>query len=126
MGLCTPHDDPIGLSLYHSQVDIWVFLFMGTKAAVPLRVRHGPSTHEVVLLNVSKKVLERFMIFRTVFLVDVIGGDVNAVEGVQSHTPLEASPGALAQKPHHPHLLNQVLGALMNMGESVDLLPREV
>ena len=66
------------------------------------------------------------MIIRPIFLIDLIGRRILCVDRIHSHTPLETAGSFLTQQPLHLHLLLQILCALMNMGEPVDLVPRQM
>lgn len=66
------------------------------------------------------------MIAGAVFLVHLIGGGVHRIECVHAHTALEAGGGLLAQQALHLHLLHQILGGLVDVGEAVHPLPGQV
>ena len=72
VGLRSPHNDPVRLPFYDSQIDVRIVLFVGSKASVALGIGHRPGTHEVVLLYIAEEVPEMFVIMGAVFLVDVI------------------------------------------------------
>ena len=52
----------------------------------------------------------------------LLGGGENSVESVHTDAALEAGSGLLAQQTLHLDLVHQVLGGLMQVGETVDLL----
>ena len=62
------------------------------------------------------------MVMGAVLLVDLIGGGEHGVEGVHAHAALEAGGGHLTAQTLHLHLVPQVLGGLVDMGEAVDAL----
>ena len=65
------------------------------------------------------------MIVGAVLLIDLEGGGEHGVEAVHTHAALEAGRGLLSQQPLHTNLVHQVLGGLMQVGETVDGMPGE-
>jgi hypothetical protein len=61
-----------------------------------------------------------------VLFVSLIGNVIDGVGRIDSHTPLNATSGHLTEEPGHILLLVQILLALMDMAESIDLLPGEM
>ena len=110
----------VGAALHHMNEHIGVGLIVGGLGAVTLGVGHGAVHGEVIVLHVGQELLEVLVIVGAVLLVDLIGGGEDGVKGVHAHAALEAGSGLLAQQALHFHLVHQVLGGLMQMGEAVD------
>ena len=112
--------DAVGTALHHAQEQIRILLGMRRLAAVALRVGHGSVDGQVVLLTVHHELLEILMIVGAVLFIYLVGGGEHGVEGVHADAALEAGGGHLAAQPLHLHLVPQVVGGLMDMGETVD------
>ena len=106
-------------------VHIRVGLLVRRLGAVALGIGHGAVHRQVVVLHVDEELLEVLVIACAVLLVDLIGGGVHGVEGVHTHAALEAAGRLLAQQALHLHLLHQIVRRLVEMGEAVDLVPRQ-
>ncbi len=58
--------------------------------------------------------------------VDLVGDAVEGVHGVEPHAALVAAPGLVGDQTEHLDLLDQVVPALVDVGEAVDLFPGQV
>ena len=114
------HHDAVGAPLHHAQVQVRVGLPAGGQAAVALEVGHGAVHGPVLLLHAQQERLEPLVVFGAQPGVHLEGGAVHGVHGVHADAALEAGGGLLAQQPLHLHLLDQVLGALVQVAEPVD------
>ena len=110
-------------AFHHVDVHIRVGLLMGCLGAVALGVGHGAVHGQIVVLHVDEEFLEVLVIACAALLVDLIGGGVHGVEGVHAHAALEAGGGLLPQQTLHFHLLHQIIGRLVKVGEAVDFPP---
>ena len=110
----------VGAALHHMNEHIGVGLIVGGLGAVTLGVGHGAVHGEVIVLHVGQELLEVFVIVGAVLLIHLERGGEHGVEAVHAHAALEAGSGLLAQQALHFHLVHQVLGGLMQMGEAVD------
>ena len=117
--------DAVGAALHHVDVHVRVRLSAGGLGAVALGVRHGPVHGQVVVLDHGDEVLEILVVVGAVFLVDFIGRGEDGVEGVHAHAALEAGSGLLTQQTLHLHLVDEVLGGLVQVGEAVDGAARQ-
>jgi hypothetical protein len=54
-----------------------------------------------------------------------VGHPVDGVGRIHAHAALEAAAGSVATVALHEHLVDQVVGALVQMGEAVDVLADE-
>ena len=122
VGLGPPDHDAVLPPLHNVDKEVRVGLLAGLLAAVALGVGHGPGHHDVGLLDILHILLQPLMVIRAVLLVDLVGGDVRGVQGVEAHAALETGAGLLPDHAHHLDLFHQVLGALVHVGEAVDLL----
>ena len=116
---------PSGAALHHMDVHVRVRLLAGGLGPVALGVGHGAVHRQVVVLDEGQELLEVLVIVGAVLLVDLIGGGEHGVEGVHAHAALEAGSGLLAQQALHLHLVDQVLGGLVQVGEAVDGVARQ-
>ena len=117
--------DAIGAALHDMDVHVGVRLLAGRLGAVALGVGHGAVHGQVVVLDVGQELLEVLVVVGAVLLVDLEGGGEHGVEGVHAHAALEAGSGLLAQQALHFHLVHQVLGGLVQVGEAVDGVARQ-
>ena len=101
---------------------IGICLFVGRQSAVALRVGHGAVHRQVLFLHHQQELVEALMVFGAQLLIHLEGDTVHGVDRVHSDTPLEACPGFLPQKALHFHLLDQIVGAPVQMAEPVDLV----
>ena len=120
VALCAADHDAVGTALHNMDVHIGISLLAGGLGTVALGVGHSTVHGEVIVLNVGQELLEVLVIVGAVLLVDLIGGGEDGVKGVHAHAALEAGSGLLAQQTLHLHLVHQVLGGLMQVGEAVD------
>ncbi len=65
------------------------------------------------------------MVVRAVLLVALVGNAEHGVGGVHADAALEAAGGRVAAVALHQHLVDQVLRAPVEMGETVYLLARQ-
>lgn len=93
---------------------------MRRKGTVTLRVCHSAVNGVVMLLNILEEFLEVLMVMCSVLFICLIGCAVNGVERVHADTALETGCGLLSTESLHFNLLDQVIGALMDMCETVD------
>ena len=114
------HHHAVLPALHHPQEQVGVSLGVGGLGAVPLGVGHGPVHRQVVLLTVQHKLFEVLVVVGAVLLVDLIGGGILGVERIHPHAALEAGGRLLAQKALHLHLIAQILGGAVDVGEAVD------
>ena len=126
VGLGAADNDTVVAALDDVEVHVRVRLLARCQAAVSLDVRHGAVGDDVVLLQELHVRAEAGVVVSALGLVDVVGGGVEGVDGVHADAALEAGAGLLAQKALHLHLLHQVLGRLVDVGEAVDLLAGEM
>ena len=121
MGFGTAYDDTIGTAFDDVEIQIRVILGMRSLAAVAFRVGHGAIDGKVVLLYPGEEFLEVFMVMSAVFLVDFIGRGEHGVGRIHADAALEAGRCLLAEETLHPDFVDEVLGALVDVGETVDL-----
>ena len=120
VALGTADHDAVGTALHNVDVHIGIGLVVGSLGAVTLGVGHGAVHGEVVVLHHGQELLEVLMIVGAVLLVHLEGGGEHRVEGVHAHAALEAGSGLLTQQALHLHLVDEVLGGLVQVGEAVD------
>ena len=82
--------------------------------------------HVVVVLDEGQELLETFVVVGAHGLVDLVGDAVGGVDGVEADAALVAGAGLLGDRAEHLHLLEEVVGGLVDMGEAVDLVAGEV
>ncbi len=97
-----------------------------SQAAVALDVGHCAVNCKVFVLYTGQELDEILVILGAACLVDLIGGGIDGVHCVHADTSLEAGCGLLAEHTLHLNLLDEVVGGLMHMGETVDLLAGQV
>ena len=117
--------DAVGAALHDMDIHVGISLLAGRLGAVTLGVGHGTVHSQVVILDIGQELLEVLVIVGAVLLVDLVGAGEHSVEGVHAHAALEAAGGLLAQQPLHLHLVHQVLGGLVQVGEAVDGVARQ-
>ena len=122
MCLGTPHHDSVRPPLHDPQEQIFVRLRVGRFSPVTLGVRHRAVHHQILGLAFRHELFEVLMICGSILLGDLVGGAVDGVEGIHAHAALEAGSGGLTQQPLHLHLADQIVRALVQMGEPVDRL----
>ena len=125
MALGAADHDAVSAALHHMHVHVGIGLIVGGLGAVALGVGHGAVHGEVVVLHHGQELLEVLMIVGAVLLVHLKGGGEHRVERVHAHAALEAAGGLLAQQALHLHLVDEVLGGLVQVGEAVDGVPRQ-
>ncbi len=69
----------------------------------------------------SQIFLEPLEVVCFVFLMGVIGCHVDGIQAIETHAPLKAGPCLVSDEAQHLDFLDQIIHALMNMGESADL-----
>ncbi len=119
------HDHAVALAGDDAQVEVGVGLVLGALAAVALGVGHRSVDHHVLRLNAGPVLAEAAVVVGAVLLVALVGHAEHGVGGVHADAALEAAGGHVAAVALHQHLVDQVLGALVKMGEAVDLLAGE-
>ena len=126
VGLRPADDDAVRPLLHDPEVGVGVCLGMRRERPVPFRVSHCAVAGEVLLLDVPQVAQETAVVLGPAAGVDVRGGDRQGVQGVHPDAALEAAAGEGAEEPPHLALLDQVVGALVDVGEAVDLPAGEV
>ena len=121
VSLGSPDHHAVRTALHDPQEQVAVGLGVRREAPVTLGISHGAVHGEVLLLDVFHVLFEIIEIVRAVNLVHLIGRGPDGVEGVHAHAALEAGCGLLAAEALHLHLEHQVLGALVDVAEAVDL-----
>lgn len=119
-------DNAVRTAFHDMDEDVRVFLFMRRLGAVPFRIRHGAVYGQVIILDVDEELLEVFMVMGAIFFVDFIGRGVYGVEGVHTDAALEAAGCFLTEKSLHLDFLDEVFRGLVQMGETVDGVARQV
>ena len=66
------------------------------------------------------------MVMGSVFFIDLTGCGVGRVERVHANAPLEAGCGLLTEQSLHFDFLFEVFGALVDVRETVDLVPGQM
>ena len=120
VGLGAANDDTVGTTLHNAQEHVGIGLGMGGQGTVTLGVGHGAVNGQVGLGGILHKLHKVLVIVGAVGLVALIGGGEQGVEGIHTHAALEAGGGLLAAQTLHLDLLDEVLGALVDVGEAVD------
>ena len=119
MSFCAADDDAVGAAFYDVEVQIGIFLCVGSQAAVALRVGHGAVNCKVLRLHPFHEGHEVVMIVSAVFLVDIIRRGEYGVESVHAYAALEAGSRFLAEETLHFYFVHQVSRALMNVRKAV-------
>ena len=119
------HDPPV-VFLDDMDIQIRIGLLMGRQVPVSLHIRHGPVHREVLILDHSQEFDEPIVVFCPHLPIHFECHAVHGVHGVHSYAPLETGPGPLPQQTLHLDLFHQVFRALVQMGEAVDLLSRQM
>jgi hypothetical protein len=99
---------------------------MRGQTPVTLGVGHGTIAGEIIFLNIFQIGQETPMVFTPIFLVHVVCDNGKGVQGIHSHTALEAASGFATQEPAHFTLFHQIIDTLVNVCEAVDFIPRNV
>ena len=120
MALGTADHNAVGAPLHDMHVHVGISLLAGSLGPVTLGVGHGAVHGQVVVLDHGQELLEVLMIVGAVLLVNLVGAGEHGVEGIHAHAALEAGSGLLAKQTLHLHLVHQVLGGLVQVGEAVD------
>ena len=120
VGLGAADYDTVGAALHNTQEHIRIYLCMGRQGTVALGVGHGAVNGQVVLGGILHELHKVLMVVGAVSLVTLIGGGEQGVKGVHAYAALEAGCGLLAAQALHLYLLDEVLGALVDVGEAVD------
>jgi len=117
-------DDYAILALFDNPCEqVRVCLLAGPLGAVTLRIRHAADEHEVFLLDLLEILLEPREVGRPAFLVDLVGRHVEGIQRVEPHATLVAARRLVRYEAQHLHLLDQVVDALVDVGETTDLFP---
>jgi hypothetical protein len=61
-----------------------------------------------------------------VLLINIVGGHIDGIEGIKPNAPLKAGACLVSNETKHLDLFDQVIHALVDMSESVDLLSSEM
>ncbi len=125
MRLGAADHDAVGAPLDHAQVHVLVLLLGRALAAVAFDVGHGAVDDPVVLLHGDGEFSEARVVAGAELLVHVEGGGEHGIQGIQADAALEAGAAALPEQALHAHLVDQIVGALMQMAEAVDGLAGE-
>lgn len=125
VGLTAADHDAVRTALLDVHVQVGVHLLGGTLGAVTLHVGLAAVGHDIVIVIPGQVLLEPLVIFGAVLLVDLIGGNIQGVDGVAAHAALDAAAGGIAQGADHLLLLQHVIHAVIDMGEAVDGLAGE-
>jgi len=128
MQLAAFDNDAVFQPLFDIDVGTGIGLIRRTQQAIPFDVRLGTAANEIFLLKTEQPFLEVFMIagFTRLHLVRFKRYVIDGVGGVDAHAALDAAADLLAEHAGHVLLAMQVFGVLMDMGEPVDALPRQV
>ena len=121
--LCAANNNAVGAALHHMQVHVGVRLCVGGQRTVALGVGHRAIYRPVVLFGGDRKLFEVLKIIGFVLLIGLKGGGIERVERVHAYTALKTGSGFLAEQTLHFHLVYQVLRAVVDMTEAVDLVP---
>src|SRR4030043_1965760 len=123
MNFGAPDHDAIALPLHNTDIKIRVFLLAGPLHPVAFDVGLGAAAYTVFFLKSLQPFDKVLMVLGGSFVlfVSLIGNVIDGVGRIDSHTPLNATSGHLTEKPGHILLLVQILFALMDMTESIDL-----
>ena len=113
-------------ALNNVQEQIRVSLLGRSQRAVALNVGHSAVNCEVLVLNAGEELEEVLVVLGAASLVNLVGGGEYSVHSVHAYAALEACCGLLAEQTLHLDLLDEVIGGLMHVGESVDLLAGDV
>ena len=109
-------------ALNNVQEQIRISLLGRSQRAVALNVGHSAVNSKVLVLYAGEELEEVLVVLGAACLVDLVGGGENSVHSVHAYAALEACCGLLAEQTLHLDLLDQVIGRLMHVGESGDLL----
>ena len=126
VGLGAPDDDTVVPLFHHMDEQVGILLLAGPQTAVALHVGHSAGDHQVILLHILQILLEPLMVVSAHSLIDLVGDGVGSVHGVEAHAALVAGTGLLGDHAQHLHLLHQIVGGLVDVGEAVDLLAGQV
>ncbi len=119
-------DHPVAAFFDHPREEVGIGLRAGPLGPIALGIRHPPHEHEVLLLDLLEILLEPREVGRPVLLVDLVGGHVHGIEGVEAHAALVAARRFVRDEPQHLHLPDQVVDALMDVGKPADFPAREM
>ncbi len=126
--LAAVDDDPVLEPLLDPHIGARVRLVGRAEHPVALHVGLGAAADEVLRLEAGEPFLEVLVVLGgpVVQLVRLVGDVVDGVRRVDPHAALDAAADLLAEHARHVLFLVQVVRVLMDMGEAVDPLPREV
>ena len=124
VSLGAPHDDAVLALLHDAAEHIRIGLFAtGARLRSPLTSVMAPSTVQSLLLHLQQEFPKRSWYSVPSFLSISKVTLSTRVDGVHADAALEAGSRLLAQQALHLHLLHQILGALVQMAEAIDLFP---
>ena len=119
MSFRTANDDAVRTTFYDVEVQIRIFLCVGSQAAVTFRVGHSAVNCKVLFLNAFQESHEVIMIMGTIFFIRIKCRGEYGVESIHANAALEAGRRLLAEETLHFYFVHQVSRALMNMREAV-------
>src|SRR4030042_2085103 len=126
--LGTPDYDPIALLLHHMDIHIRIFLFAGSLHPVPFDVRLGTTADQILFLKSLQPFHKVLMVLSGSFvlLIGLIRDIIDGIGRIDSHAPLNATSGHLTKGSRPLLLLVAILLTVVDMTESIDLLPRQM
>jgi hypothetical protein len=107
-------------------VEVGVGLFAGREGAVAFGVGHCSVDHYIAFLHIGQKAAQAAVVRRPVLLVREKRDVIEGVQAVEADTSLEATARLPSQEPDHLDLSHQVVGALVDVSETVDPPSAEV
>jgi hypothetical protein len=125
MQLGSPDYHPMRFLFDHSQKEIRIPLVFGPFPAVSLGISHGSVHHEVLTLNAGPVLSETLMVMGAMLTVAFVGNAEDGIRSIEANTPLKAASRDIAAMTLHDHFIYQVLIALVYVGKTVYLLPRQ-
>ena len=120
------NDDAVGSLFDDVGEHIGVRLLAGALRAVAFDIGHAADEHEVFVLDPGQILLQPLEIVRPALLVDLVGGDVERVEGVEADAALETTGGFVADGAQHLNFFDEIVDRLMDVGEAADPVAGEV
>ncbi len=120
--------DPVLQSLLDPHVGAGIRLVGRAEHPVALHVGLGAAADQVFRLEAGEPLLEVLMVLggAVVHLVRLVGDVVDGVRSVDPHAALDAAADLLAEHARHVLFLVQVVLVLMDVGEAVDPLARQM
>ena len=117
----TTYHDPVVLAFHDAQEQVRVRLILWPLASVALGIGHRTVHDQVLRLDPGPVIAEPPMIVGSVRLVALVGHAEYGVRRIPPDAPLKTAACHLAAHPLHPHLVDEIVGALVKMREPVDL-----